>query len=901
MSWTPLAQRLNDLPLIIAGPILRRTEKNSVTVWLALRKPGVVKLNIFGQSGDNPKFDLRMSGELATIQMGDHLHIVAVTATTNVAGKFLEPSIDYTYDLEFSQFVIVPNESTLTTPQVFSSSGSLVDILYAGEQLPSFQMPPSDLTDLHILHGSCRKPHGGEGGQDALPYADYIIGEYMGNDEYGPNSAIGDSRPNRRPHQFYHTGDQIYADDVAETLLFMLDDASKTLFGWVESFAELEPELLAFANEGTSQPLPQDPNFVANTPAENGNVSGMQATGVKYSLQPGQRIDVAQRLAGFSSDLANGSGSSHLMRLGEYSCMYLFVWSNVLWPATPQATSDQPTPPVTTYPSFQQVMPWADEHVMRRRGSQVAGSAGVAFDSPLKQKFDSQVLVLAQFCRTLTRVRRVLANVPSYMMCDDHEVTDDWFIGIKWCNRVYGSSLGRRIVQNGLTAFAVFQAWGNKPNDFISGNFKPESILLDAINELAIDQGQTPDKWDVIKARVLPARRLNDDKEQGNIEGRQTSELMVDGVPDYSFSIVFDNFALLAINSRTERGLVTDESLRLGPALLHPTAMRRQVTQQVAQLPATVQLTLVICPAPVFGHAIVEGVAQRALAEIDRGLIATHRPWPWDSTQPLADKDFNESNDREGWSFHPECMQSLLKELSPCKKVVLFSGDVHYGFSPYVAYHRRLDTNTPSIYPAQAAFIQLVGSSMKNATKFQTIILAGNLTSRAIKNTIQYFAGWDKPGYHHYDYAPGDYGSSVKIDPFYRPEHFHLAELQDSVNEIYDPVNDPPRWDYSITYARDDRSLLDRFTYRYGHKLDNRYYVTHYPPLRLAQLAWNAWLNNYFVQNLAVGFNQITQFRVDLAQNKVYHNFWFQVPERVLESIPGPATQHQLTIAPVQN
>ena len=35
MGWTPLRERINELPLVLAGPILRRTEPDSVTVWVA--------------------------------------------------------------------------------------------------------------------------------------------------------------------------------------------------------------------------------------------------------------------------------------------------------------------------------------------------------------------------------------------------------------------------------------------------------------------------------------------------------------------------------------------------------------------------------------------------------------------------------------------------------------------------------------------------------------------------------------------------------------------------------------------------------------------------------------------------------------------------------------------------
>lgn len=44
MSWTPLAERFDRLPLILAGPILRRTEQHAVTVWLALKEAQMVTL-----------------------------------------------------------------------------------------------------------------------------------------------------------------------------------------------------------------------------------------------------------------------------------------------------------------------------------------------------------------------------------------------------------------------------------------------------------------------------------------------------------------------------------------------------------------------------------------------------------------------------------------------------------------------------------------------------------------------------------------------------------------------------------------------------------------------------------------------------------------------------------------
>src|SRR5262249_5753611 len=68
--------------------------------------------------------------------------------------------------------------------------------------------------------------------------------------------------------------------------------------------------------------------------------------------------------------------------------------------------------------------------------------------------------------KTLPRVRRALANIPTYMIFDDHDVTDDWNMSLDFVNRVYSDSLGRRIVQNALVAYALCQHWGNVPEQF---------------------------------------------------------------------------------------------------------------------------------------------------------------------------------------------------------------------------------------------------------------------------------------------------------------------------------------------------------------------------------------------------------------------------------------------------
>src|SRR5947209_3873030 len=100
MSWTSLTERFNDLPLILSGPILRRTEPHAVTVWLALKKPQLVTLRIYSKNDDGnlmPQFE----GTRHTIRLGDHLHIVAVTARTTNSNQQLAWGRLYYYNVFF--------------------------------------------------------------------------------------------------------------------------------------------------------------------------------------------------------------------------------------------------------------------------------------------------------------------------------------------------------------------------------------------------------------------------------------------------------------------------------------------------------------------------------------------------------------------------------------------------------------------------------------------------------------------------------------------------------------------------------------------------------------------------------------------------------------------------------
>ena len=125
-----------------------------------------------------------------------------------------------------------------------------------------------------------------------------------------------------------------------------------------------------------------------------------------------------------------------MISFGEFAAMYLISWNIQNWPLL-----------------FQDI-----EFVAEKK---------------VKRKYQIEIEQLKRSQRELPVVRRILANIPTYMMFDDHDITDDWNITREWNERVKESGYGKQIVANGLAAFWAFQAWGNDPSlysdEFITG------------------------------------------------------------------------------------------------------------------------------------------------------------------------------------------------------------------------------------------------------------------------------------------------------------------------------------------------------------------------------------------------------------------------------------------------
>jgi hypothetical protein len=359
---------------------------------------------------------------------------------------------------------------------------------------------------------------------------------------------------------------------------------------------------------------------------------------------------------GFTSSAA----ANHLWSYGEYLAMYLLGWSPVLWSSS--------------LPEYPMPSPFLIE----------------VDDSVTKDDWDEELASVQRFRTTLPAVARVLANVPSLTMCDDHEITDDWNLDYDWAAAVYATSTGRRCITNGMIAYVLCQHWGNAPARFsVAGS--PEAGVLQAV-ETAVVAGQSPAPGTATLlgipmappvSRPPPAIALRDLTDPAAIR----YDLTVD--PDDGWPI-----RIVLLDERTAREFTrTDnQAARISRAAL------------ALQLPppsTPAALTVVVTPAPVLGSDLVENVIQPLLGLVPHGA---------------------EFADYESWSAVPANHQDLLQRLAAHDPVVILSGDVHYGFTARLT---RSEAGTTT----HAA--QLTSSAAKNLeTKNAAISLFSELIMR---------------------------------------------------------------------------------------------------------------------------------------------------------------------------
>lgn len=692
---------MSSLPLLLCGPMLRRVEPRSVSVWVALSQARTVRLDLWADLVDvgvgpavaTPPRSPLASASAPTLRIGDNLHICLVTLTLDSASGALPlaPGTLCSYNVTFTGGAADADLRSLGLLQDSSVTGGGSDgsaaispepLGYENGRLPNFAVIPVKLEDLHLVHCSCSSM-GGEG--DPLqPQVDDLIKD-------NHDDAL------KRPHQLFLTGDQIYADVVPAALLAALIPLGASLLGSTV-------EQITVPSGGTDQ----------------------RVDATAKNFPPGRRKALVDAVAGLTSDDAQG----HLVSFGEYAAMYLLAWSPAAWPRTADGKDlvlgclPKPSSPPTDATKDR----WKDNDDWRTNaGAQVANLTVLdpsvkgdidALMTPLFASFpsdDSSPLAVAtakalegaidsfftdrdkvaKMYQGAWKVRRAFASVATYAICDDHEVTDDWFLTQAWRNRVLGNSLGRAILHNAISAYLLFQGWGNDPAAFAKAG-SPHAQFLDTATKF-FPSSSTPWPADAAMNALDPLLGF----------GTAPQQLRLDYVVDGSAHRV------IVMDSRTRRSY---QGLDTPPSLLSDQAIADQITRGPfpSPLPAGIEVLIVVSPAPMFGPALFEETLwPLAIRGYDAVWLSIQSKQKQSVEQTLSGIDRSKPTgseyfDAEGWAANPVALEKMLAALAGYgAPVVILAGDVHYASSFTVDYQAN---GKPAV-----RFVHFTSSAARNA------------------------------------------------------------------------------------------------------------------------------------------------------------------------------------------
>jgi hypothetical protein len=345
---------------------------------------------------------------------------------------------------------------------------------------------------------------------------------------------------------------------------------------------------------------------------------------------------------------------NQLVSFGDFASMYLMSYGPALWPLKWPTKSAAPGIPGRNY-----------------------------YPNISDADWRGQIANLDRYKQTLPAARRVFANIPTYMVFDDHEVTDDWNLYEQFVTHVNNSPLARRVVANALAAYWLFQAWGDDP--------------------------------DVFKGLAGPiVRSLTSPNRTGSFENSML------GHGSWAF-VAPTAPPIVLIDSRTQRGFDPDPRAKRGESKNPPRLMNANEAAHFTRLAAQAissspeGLLIIVAATPPFG---VE-----AFEKFQKFLSKIKGP---------------EQLDFEAWRANPGGWTDLLAATAAARprSLIVLSGDVHYSFATRIGL--RIKDQPQSI-----AGLQFTSSSLKNAivAGSRTALLIGQWTNFP----DQQFDIWQKP------------------------------------------------------------------------------------------------------------------------------------------------------------
>ncbi|HPY40328.1 MAG TPA: alkaline phosphatase D family protein, partial [Thiolinea sp.] len=271
---------VSELPLILAGPILRHVSRQQIVLWVVCSQTCALQVNC--HSADTLLASVEFSAEHSgAIPLGRQafLHLLVIPIP---AGLPEEAWLSYDLGLKLDN-------------KLHWLASTAPHILYPGEQRPSFAFKPRIA---QILHGSCRKPH--HHGGDAL----VVIDEQLA-------AARQLSTPLQQPSLLMMTGDQVYNDDVAGPMLHAIHTVIAKLGLYEESLDQTELQH-SHTLHGHREHYYRRTELLP---------SHADAQGLRKIFR-GARKPI----------FTSANADNHLATLAEVLAMYLLVWSPALWP-----------------------------------------------------------------------------------------------------------------------------------------------------------------------------------------------------------------------------------------------------------------------------------------------------------------------------------------------------------------------------------------------------------------------------------------------------------------------------------------------------------------------------------------------------------------------------------------
>ncbi|WP_375739007.1 alkaline phosphatase D family protein [Pseudomonas boanensis] len=381
--------------------------------------------------------------------------------------------------------------------------------------------------------------------------------------------------PEQRPALLMMSGDQVYADDVAGPMLRAIHQliARLGLFG-----ERLEGAVVS------------DSAVLYGHPA-----SYYHRADLLPALESNETL--RERFFGGARKpiFTSSNADNHLVTLAEVLAMYLLVWSPVPWTLIEPQVPSLGTKEEERYRLEQE-----------RIDAFRAGLAGTA---------------------------RVFAHLPTLMIFDDHDITDDWNLSAQWEQTAYGHPFSKRIIGNALLAYMLCQGWGNNPDAFTEVLDKAQSLAATAEADHHFD-----------------SRALDE----------LIDELLVFNRWHY---VMPTTPALVVLDTRTRRWR-SEINLKRPSGLLDWEALT-ELQHELLDQPSAI----IVSPAPIFGVKLIETV-QRVFSWFGHPLLV----------------------DAENWMAHRGAAQVILNIFRHSRTpgcYVVLSGDVHYSFVYEVSIRHR--------------------------------------------------------------------------------------------------------------------------------------------------------------------------------------------------------------------